>query len=232
MDCEIFQEISSSNNNETSNSSQKLTKVFIKSLINKKDKSIELIPVVKISAKVSKVWEDFNFIKYNSKKIPDMVYCLLCNDVFKYNKDSTRANIRHNEYCKSKTTTTTTTTTSSNKSTKKFVYTKLKKETQKQIDKLTALAAAKDCRPHSFARGEGFINLVQFYVDQASLHGKFEVKEYSPHASTVVSNLNELKITIKSKLIKLFNDIKNCCCILDHWSSYMNKIKFVGIAVK
>lgn len=134
-----------------------------KKLIETGDKDIKLIDVDKKSS----LWSDFNFIVYKSEKINDLIYCKLCKDVFKFDKSSSSSQIRHNKSCKNNQL-----SKSSNKimSTKKLMFKKLNKDDQKKIDRLTALAAAKDNRPHSFARGDGIyllfniLNLVLIFL--------------------------------------------------------------------
>lgn len=173
-------------------------------------------------------WNDFNYVKLDNKRIDNLILCKLCKRIFIFNKDSTSAQTVHNKACKKKTNNPEIVQSIN----KKFLNRKLDQKTQKRIDRLTALASATDNRPHSFARGDGFLNLVQFYVDDSAANGKFDVSKYSPHASTVVDNLKELKDEIKDLLIKKLKTIFGGCCILDHWSSKLNKIKFIGISLR
>lgn len=88
-----------------------------------------------------------------------------------------------------------------------------------------------DLRPFSFARQEGFLQLSQHLIDIAS-EGRFTIRDYSPHPTTITTKLNGLKERIMEKLIKNFSELVSGVCVLDHWSNSMNKIKFIGIAIR
>lgn len=64
------------------------------------------------------------------------------------------------------------------------------------------------------------------------MYGRFSIKEYSPHPTTITKNLDEISTEFKSKLLEETSTINSFAIILDHWSNRFNQIKFIGICLR
>lgn len=198
------------------------TKKQLQGMIDSKDNKIDLIPV----DRPSEFWKSFNFIRIDLKKVKDFILCTGCNLVFCFKTTSSSSHSTHYSTCSKKQLSKEVIT-----STKKLFIRKLDSKAQKKLDRLTAIASALDLRPVSFARKDGFLNLGQFLIDEA-VKGKFTLKDYSPHPSTVTKNIKEITLEVKCKMIDSYKNITSAAIILDHWSSRMNMVKFIGICIR
>lgn len=209
----------------SSNIEEPLVKKELNSLIDKNSNRIEFIPV----DRPSEFWSDFKFIKLDNKKLKNFVFCNLCSRVFCFDPNSTGAHSRHSNACRSKSSKTQ--NSNNTKSVKNYLSNNLPKRARDEIVKKTTLATALDLKPFSFARGIGYLNLVQSIIDLVASHGRFEIKKYSPYGSTVSRNLDKLQSNINDKLSKLLDDLEFATAIIDHWTNRYNKTNFLGMAV-
>lgn len=209
---------------EEISSTDSINKKGLQDLICKNDQSIELIPV----ERKKEWWKHFKFIRLNNKKLDNFFFCSNCKKVFSFNLNSSKANSTHINTCLSKKND----SQMNSQPISKMMKNILPMRIAKQIDQKTAFASAIDLKPFSFARGEGYLQLVQHIIDITSIHGRFDIEDYSPHTTTVTKNLEELTDEITKVMKQNFDKINHGCAILDHWSSRMNKTKYIGIAYR
>lgn len=79
----------------TSSKSDDDEKSKLKLLIQDKSNRIELIEIKRQKS----YWNDYKQIRLDNKNV-DFIYCVLCKNVYVFNKDSTGANGRHNQQCR------------------------------------------------------------------------------------------------------------------------------------
>lgn len=194
-------------------------------LINQNSPLIDLIPVDRSNP----MWNSFNFIRFNSKKFPNFILCNLCRKVFCYDPHSSSSHSTHKKACESKSI-----NKNKSKSVAKLMYNKLDLKSQKELDRRTAYASALDLISFRMYLNEGYLQLAQFLINISSSKefGRFNLRDYSPHPSTISSNLNEIASEIKLKLVKIISELDNCSAILDHWSNRFNQVKFIGICIR
>jgi hypothetical protein len=184
-------------------------KATIKNLI---DSGSDRISKVKIHKKIGKqeVWD--NFVRIFVDKITsDFVQCNTCSNLIKSTRNSgTTGVLKH---------TCANAVPIDQPKITKCVLKKANSKCKREIAFATAVCAAKDNRPFSFAERPGLKFLAKRLVNIGATYGKIDVESLLPHSPTVSQYVRTTAEQIQQRLIQLFSEIKYFGHTLEHWSS-------------
>ena len=92
----------------------------------------------------------------------------------------------------------------------------------------------KDIRPYDVVAGDGFVNIVQHFVNLGAKYGRFNVKDVLPHPTTVSRNVVKTAQAMKGSVaeeIKPIIEAYGCAITTDIWTEDYHKTSYISSTI-
>lgn len=91
---------------------------------------------------------------------------------------------------------------------------------------------ARDVRPYEIITGQGFLNLVQYFVSIGAKYGEIDVKTVLPHPTTVSRHVSDVRDEMQAKVLPIIEEAINkgeCAATTDGWSDNYKKKYYLSM---